>query len=75
MECRLEDLNEELLRKIMQFCELPEAPKVMQHFRDNFDPHQPGGRTIDADPQEVELVSRLIEPTKIWLESVPIAAD
>jgi hypothetical protein len=69
MECRLEDIGEGLLRQIMHFCQLPESAEVLQAFQTHFDPSQPGGRTVSADPTEVERVSRLIEPTKAWLES------
>jgi hypothetical protein len=74
LECRLEDLGENLLRRIMDFCHLPESREVFEAFRTHFDPSQPGGRTVNADPAEVELVSRLIEPTKAWLESDRVGA-
>lgn len=69
LECRLEDIGEDLLRQIMHFCQLPDSPEVIADFKSHFDPTQPGGRTLDADPAEIELVRRLIEPTKVWLET------
>jgi len=69
MECRLEDIGEPMLRRIMQFCQLPHSNEVLAAFQTHFDPSQPGGRTIHADPAEMELVTRLIEPTKVWVEA------
>lgn len=67
MEFRLEDFDEELLRRIMSFCGLPESPEVIAAFRENFRPADPTGRHAQADPEQLETIRRWTEPTLAWL--------
>lgn len=63
MECRLENMSEDLLRKIMTFCNLDMSEEVLDDYRKRFDPSQPSRRTAEASPEDIELVRRWIAPT------------
>jgi hypothetical protein len=67
MECRLEDLSPELLRSILAFGQLDDAPEVWHGFEREFDPSQTSHRRAAATPEEIELINRWIEPTTRWL--------
>ena len=69
MECRLEDMSPELLQRVMEFTELEDASEIWEAFEKKFDPSQPGRRTPNAEPAQIELIHKWIEPTMKWLES------
>lgn len=68
MELRLEELDEDVLRKVMEFCGLPESEEVIETFRAKFRPSDPTGRWAKADPAHLELIRRFTEPTLRWLD-------
>jgi hypothetical protein len=67
LECRLEDLSPEVMRRVLQFCQLEDSPEVWQAFERDFDPAQTGYRRAEASPADVEAIRRWIEPTMAWL--------
>jgi len=67
MECRLEDIEDELLQQIMEFCDLPPSTEVIEEFHKQFDPSQPKRRTPNADQAEIEQIREWIGPTLSWL--------
>jgi len=66
-ECRLEELCEEELIQIMDFCELEPSRVVLDEYRRIYDPSVPRGRTVNATPDEIDRVEELIAPTTTWL--------
>ena len=73
-ECRLEDIGEELLDRLMQFADLDPAEEVFAAFRERFDDSQPARRTKSAEGEEIDYVRSLIEPTEQWLASTPLVS-
>lgn len=67
-ECRLEELCEEELIQIMQFCELEPAEEVIDQYHRVFDSSQPTRRTVEASQEDIDRVRELIAPTTVWLE-------
>ncbi|MEM1108514.1 MAG: sulfotransferase [Planctomycetota bacterium] len=67
MEFRLEDLDESVLRKVMDFAGLPESPEVIETFREKFRPQDPTGRRKAADLDQLRVIRRWTEPTMEWL--------
>ncbi len=67
LECRLEQMSPDLIKTVLDFCELDDDPNVTKAFEQLFDPSLAGARKKQADPQEVELVMRWIGPTLHWL--------
>lgn len=67
LEIRLEELSDDLMRRILDFCGLDDDAAVWSCFREQFDPARPGGRTGHADPAEVERIMQWIGPTMQWL--------
>lgn len=74
MELRLEDLNEDVLRRVMDFAQLPESPEVLETFRAKFRPQDPTGRRNTADHNQLQAIKRWTEPTLQWL-GYPTALD
>lgn len=66
-ECRLEDMDEALIRRIMDFCELDDDPAIQDYFRDEYDPSMAGARKAIADEAELAHIREWIEPTMKWL--------
>lgn len=69
-ECRLENIGEDELIEIMQFCELDPAEEVLQEYHRAFDASQPSGRTGKASAADIERVQSLIAPTMSWLKQL-----
>ncbi len=67
MECRLEDMSEDLLRRVLEFAELEAVDQIWNAFHERFDPNLTKPRRDDADPADVEAILRWIEPTLVWL--------
>lgn len=67
MECRLEQMSPELLRRIFEFCQLRDSPEVWQAFEEEFRPQQTRHRRAEAEPEEIELLQRWLAPTMHWL--------
>jgi hypothetical protein len=66
-EVRLEDLNLEVFRELLEFAELEEQPEVIRNFEQSFDPHLCGRRRPVASAEDIESVLRWIRPTMHWL--------
>lgn len=66
-ECRLEDLTPEVMKSLLEFCQLSDSPEVWQAFERDFDPGQTRHRRSEAPPGDVEAIRRWIEPTMKWL--------
>lgn len=67
MECRLEDMGEDLLREVLEFAELEAVDPVWSAFHERFDARLTRPRRDDADPADVDAILRWIEPTLMWL--------
>lgn len=67
MECRLENMSPELLREVLEFAELDDAPELWERFEQRFDPTQPAGRLTGADPADIDRILAWTEPTLRWL--------
>jgi len=67
MQVRLEDLDESMLERLMEFAQLEHDGAVIDHYREKFDGERPGARRTVADPAELETIMSWIEPTLSWL--------
>jgi len=67
MECRLEDFSPELVRRILDFCELPDAAPVWEEYDRRFDAAREDKRKGEATPEEMDQIMRWIAPTLEWL--------
>lgn len=67
MECRLEEMGEDLIRRVMAFTGLPEDPAVFEYFLEHFNPGQPGARKRERDPATLEAVRQTLAPTLQYL--------
>ena len=67
LELRLEALSAESITPVLAFCGLGDEPALHEYLRDHFDRRMPGARTAAADPAEIEVIERWIEPTLQWL--------
>lgn len=69
MECRLEDFSPELIRRVMDFCGLEEAPAVWAKYEERYDPSRLGERrAARATPEQLDQIMLWIEPTLRWLD-------
>ena len=66
-ECRLEDMSPELIRSLLEFAELDDAPEIWSWYQREFDPSQSDRRSQAADPADVAQIRSWIEPTLKWL--------
>jgi hypothetical protein len=66
-ECRLEDMSMELVRSILDFCELRVAQEVIDHYDGVYTHGRTSKQKQEADPKEVERIMQWIEPTMQWL--------
>jgi hypothetical protein len=66
-ECRLEQMSSSLVQSILEFTGLVDSPEVWTAFETEFDPSLPAGRSVAADPEDIERIRRWIEPTLEWL--------
>jgi hypothetical protein len=67
MEVRLEDMSPALLGSVLEFCQLEMTPEVQAGFAQMFDEGLTTRRKTAADPQDLEMIRRWIEPTMEWL--------
>ena len=67
MECRLENMSPDLLREVLDFAELDDAPEVWRQFDAKFDATQPASRMTGADSAEIDRILAWTEPTLRWL--------
>lgn len=76
MELRLEDLNEERLRGVLDFCELGDAPDVLARFGEEFRVGDATARRGDAAGDDLVQIRRWIEPTMQWIDrTAPVAGQ
>ena len=67
-ECRLEEMSPDLLRKLLEFCQLEDSPKVWRAFEQEFQPAQTRHRAAIASPAEIATLQRWLEPTMTWMQ-------
>ena len=63
MELKLEELNLEKFREILEFAELEEEPEIIENFQRVMDPSRSTGRRSKANNDEVRLLNRWIMST------------
>jgi hypothetical protein len=66
-ELRLEDLTPEVMKSLLEFCQLGDSPEVWEAYQREFDPAQTAYRRAAAPPEEIETIRKWIEPTRKWL--------
>ncbi len=67
-ECRVEEMSPELIRSLLDFAELDNAPAIWDWFEKEFDPPQPDQRSNAAEANDIARIRTWIEPTLKWLE-------
>ncbi len=67
MQIKLEDLNLESFRSILQFAELNEEAEVIDNFHRTIDPDRSTGRRSKASDADIEILAKWIRPTMEWL--------
>lgn len=67
MECRLEDMSPQLLRSVLEFCQLEPTPEVESGFQRMFDEKLRTRARDQANPQDLATIERWIGPTLAWL--------
>jgi hypothetical protein len=67
MECRLEEMSPDLLKSVLDFCQLKPTSEVLMGFQEMFDEGSITHRSSDADPRDLEIIHRWIGPTMGWL--------
>jgi hypothetical protein len=67
MECRLEDLNIDSVKGIMEFCELSNDPAVEGYLQSEFEVGKSEKRKLECNPKVLEQIRTYIEPTMSWL--------
>lgn len=71
LECRIEDMSPEMLRKVVEFCQLDMTPEVEASFAAHFDKKLTTRRRGATDPTDIETIRRWIGPTMQWLGQDP----
>lgn len=66
-ECRVEDLTPGVLKEIVDFCELGDAPQVWAAFESEYEPAKIHEYGKDLTAEELRRVMDWIEPTLAWL--------
>ena len=66
-EWRLEDMSRDLIRSVLEFCELEEDPGVWAQFEARYDPALNQDRKRGEPGERTERILDLIEPTLKWL--------
>lgn len=66
-EVKLEELNIENLKEIIDFLELSDAESIIKHYQKNFQADKSGKRRKDGNEADMEVIRRYIEPTMQWL--------
>jgi hypothetical protein len=66
-ECRLEEMSPELIARLLNFCQLSDAPEVWEAYEREFHPAQTSHRRAAASPEELTLLKRWLDPTLQWL--------
>ncbi|GAB4109044.1 MAG: hypothetical protein Kow00105_17340 [Phycisphaeraceae bacterium] len=67
MEIRIEQMNPEMIGRVLEFCELEPDESVTQSRDSWYDPQRAARRVKEADPQELALIRQWIDPTMRWL--------
>ena len=66
-EFRLEDMNRDLLERMLVFCDLEDTRPVLEHFDQTFKPSYAGRQRKEAAAQDIQRIMGWIEPTLRWL--------
>lgn len=72
-ECRLEDLDAEAVRRIMEFCELDPHPDVDAALAKEYDEQKILPRSRDLPPEDLARVLAWVEPTMAWLDQPAVS--
>lgn len=67
-ELKLEELNEEAFRRVLDFAELPTEQAVVDNFNAVFDPSLATSRRSAATAEEISTLRKWIEPTMQWFD-------
>jgi hypothetical protein len=67
LEVRLEEMSPELLRSVLDFCDLEMTPEVQAGFQKQFDEGLTTRRKSDASSEDLATIQRWIGPTMEWL--------
>lgn len=67
MECRLEEFSPELVKKVLDFCELDTDPAVKREIEGRYDVGRRVARSGEVTSDEMRQVLHWIEPTLKWL--------
>ncbi len=67
IEVKLENLDLQEFRRLLQFAELSEEPEVIENFQRIIDPTRSTARRSKASDDEIELLYKWIRPTMEWL--------
>ncbi|MEM1303482.1 MAG: hypothetical protein AAGG46_01210, partial [Planctomycetota bacterium] len=73
-EFRLEEVDEALLVRLMEFAGLAPSDEVLESFRARFDASKPSGRSKQGADADVERARELVAPTEAWLATLPSAS-
>ncbi len=63
MECRLEDFSPELVKEVLDFCDLDADPSVEREIQDRYDMSRKTARSGQVNSEEMRLVLQWIQPT------------
>lgn len=70
-ELRLEELDEAVLSRLMDYCGLPASEEVLNEYRQRFDKSAPSGRSKRASAEDAARAEELVAPTAAWLATLP----
>jgi hypothetical protein len=67
LEVRLEDFDQEMMHRVLDFTELPNDPAVDQKIKEHFEPGTSGRRVSTMKPDEDLILEKWLRPTLDWL--------
>ncbi len=67
LEIRLEDLSDQHLGRLFEFCGIDSDSTVWERFHRDHDPSLAHARRARAQPQEIDRILEWIEPTMRWI--------
>ena len=74
-ECKLETITEETIGRLLDFCDLSDAPESRDFFRNHFDGSLPSARRSAASSTELDEISQWTYATAPWLEQRECPTD
>ena len=67
MEVRLEDFNQEMMQRVLDFTGLPADAAVDQKIKEHFKPGKSSKRILDVSEDENQILEKWLRPTLDWL--------